>query len=437
MADFQQSVLVIGAGTWGCSTALYLARRGYKNVTVLDLFEPPSPLSAGNDVNKIVQSRPLENTSSKAEAVRLKLQALAAPRWRNDPVFGPYFHESGYVICAQSAAGKKRLPQASDLQFEPLNTPEDFRRTMPAGVLTGSFKGWQGGWKKTGAGWVFARGALVSAYREAQRLGVKFVFGDDGNVTRLELGAQQVEAVVTASGKRHFADTVVLANGARAPELLDLEGQLRPTAWTVSHIKLTQEELRLYKNLPVFFNIESGFFIEPDEEKGELKICDEHPGYCNFVRQDERERLKSVAYTRAREEIPGEAEQRTRMFLRDTMPHLATRPLSFAKICWCADTPDRQFLIDRHPRLKNLVVATGGSGHGFHHIVTVGDWIADILEGKMDPDLAEMFRWRPETAVGRDLLDTQGRIGGSNRIMDLQEVKEWTRIEQRPWKSVL
>jgi sarcosine oxidase/L-pipecolate oxidase len=56
MADFQQSVLVIGAGTWGCSTALYLARRGYKNVTVLDLFEPPSPLSAGNDVNKIVQS---------------------------------------------------------------------------------------------------------------------------------------------------------------------------------------------------------------------------------------------------------------------------------------------------------------------------------------------------------------------------------------------
>lgn len=55
-SDFNRSskILVIGAGTWGASTALHLARRGYTNVTVLDSYPQPSAISAGNDVNKIV-----------------------------------------------------------------------------------------------------------------------------------------------------------------------------------------------------------------------------------------------------------------------------------------------------------------------------------------------------------------------------------------------
>lgn len=50
----QAPILIIGAGTWGASTALHLARRGYTNVTVLDAYHQPSAISAGNDVNKIV-----------------------------------------------------------------------------------------------------------------------------------------------------------------------------------------------------------------------------------------------------------------------------------------------------------------------------------------------------------------------------------------------
>lgn len=49
------SILVVGGGAWGCSTALHLARRGYQNVTVLDAYPIPSAISAGNDVNKMVE----------------------------------------------------------------------------------------------------------------------------------------------------------------------------------------------------------------------------------------------------------------------------------------------------------------------------------------------------------------------------------------------
>lgn len=46
-------VIVGGAGTIGSSTALHLARRGYTNIRVLDMFQPPSLNSAGNDMNKV------------------------------------------------------------------------------------------------------------------------------------------------------------------------------------------------------------------------------------------------------------------------------------------------------------------------------------------------------------------------------------------------
>jgi len=129
-------------------------------------------------------------------------------------------------------------------------------------------------------------------------------------------------------GSQLFGDRVILANGANAPKLLDFKDQLRPTAWTLAHIKMSREERVLYRNLPVLFNIERGFFMEPDEERGELKICDEHPGYTNFVARSVGK--ESIPF--ARNQIPKEAEVRVREFLRDTMPHLMEREFSFARI---------------------------------------------------------------------------------------------------------
>lgn len=309
-------------------------------------------------------------------------------------------------------------------EFELLDTPADFRSTMPEGVLTGDFPGWKGGFKRSGAGWVFARGALLADYSEAKRLGVNFITGPSGNVTKLLVENGNVVGAETAEGTQYLASTTILANGAQAPSLLDFKDQLRLTAWTLAHIKLTDEECRLYKDLPVLFNLESGFFMEPDVERGEMKICDEHPGYTNFT-------SPGVSVPFAREQIPLEAELRVRRFLKDTMPRLAERPLVFARICWCADTADRRFLIGRHPELGELVLAVGGSGHGFMHITSIGGVVVDVMEGRLEGRLREAMRWRPEQAVGRDWGDVLGRRGGENRVMDFGEVKGWTNIAPR------
>ncbi|KAF3482871.1 fructosyl amine:oxygen oxidoreductase [Arthroderma uncinatum] len=423
-------IIIVGAGTWGISTALHLARRGYTAIKVLDPYPVPSPISAGNDVNKILELA----DSPETNYVSTTLAKAAVSGW-NDPVFQPYFHETGAIIAATSVGAREYITSGGGMTaangWIPLSTAQEFRDTMPEGVLTGDFPGWKGWWKKDGAGWVAARKSMESAAREAARLGVTFISGLAGRVTELVYAEDEdgaVRGVRTADGHVHMGVKTILCAGAAAESLLDMKDQLRPTAWTLAHIKMTPEEVKLYKDLPVLFNVERGFFMEPDEDKHELKICDEHPGYCNWVMEGGKLRSKPFA----KEQIPIESERRVRQFLRETMPYLANRPFSFARICWCADTPDRKFLIGTHPEHKDLVLGVGGSGHGFAHIPSVGSFIADAMEMKLDPKLAEAFRWRPATAVGRDWGALQDRYGpdGSNRVMNFQDINEdgWTTI---------
>ena len=356
--------------------------------------------------------------------------------WQTDPVFAPYFHETGFIVAASTpeliAHLKKQEIDPMQADFEDLQTPADFRNTMPPGVLTGDFPGWKGWLSRKDTGWIHARKAIVSAATEAKRLGVQFITGSpEGQVVELIYENGDVKGASTADGKRHMTDYTILAAGAGSDQLLDFEKQLRPTAWTISHIRMSPEEAQQYRNLPVLFNPGKGFFIEPDEDHHELKICDEHPGYCNFV-EDFRRPGEERSVPFAREQIPLEAEARARSFLQETMPHLADRPLAFARICWDTDTVDRAFLIDRHPRYASLVVAVGGSGNGAMQMPAIGGFIVDALEGKLQDELSNVVRWRPEMAIDRDWHSTQNRHGGLHKVMNLQEIKEdeWTCINK-------
>jgi sarcosine oxidase/L-pipecolate oxidase len=430
---YGSSILIIGAGTWGISTALHLARRGYNNITVLDPYPTPSPISAGNDVNKILELSSSAPRGSAERTVSDKLARDAINGWREDPVFHGLFHETGAVCAATSQEGRIALDEGDGYSekngWTRLESKEGFQRTMPEGVLTGDFSGWMGWWRRDGCGWVEARNAMVRAAEEARKHGVRFVSGERGKVESLIYEDGDVRGAVATYGEPHRADHIILCAGAGAARIFDMKDQLRPTAWTLAHIRMSEEEAQSYKDLPVLFNIEKGFFMEPDAENHELKICDEHPGYCNWETNPTDAKRTSIPF--AYHQIPKQAEERVRSFLQDTMPHLANRPFSFARICWCADTPDRAFLISRHPRYSSLVLGVGGSGHGFSYIPAIGGVVADCLEDKMDPYMQHRFRWRPETAVNRDWTARQDRFGppGSNRVMDLHDVKEWTAIQ--------
>ena len=74
--------------------------------------------------------------------------------------------------------------------------------------------------------------------------------------------------------------------------------------------------------------------------------------------------------------MPGD-EQTFRSVLQKRIPD-ADGPLLSLRICLYTNSPDRYFIIDRHPRHPRVVLACGFSGHGFKFSTVVGQILADL-----------------------------------------------------------
>lgn len=429
MIQSDASILIIGAGTFGLSTALQLLRKGHKNVSLLDPYSVPSPLSAGNDVNKIFQSAVESEFYS-------ELANEALEMWRTDPIYKSAFHEVGIVYGGSSddvlPEINRRITflEKKKVSFHRLDSPEDYAKYVGSpcvGIedsvsslnLEERFKNWRGYFQKEMCGWTYAALALSNVARECKRLGAKFLLG---SAEELLFEGDRCNGVRTYAGEIIMADTIVICAGAQSYKLLDFEGQLLAKCWTVGHIKLTEKEAISLRGTPVILNLDQGFIFEPDINN-DLKFCNEFPGYVNMLKDG------NTSVPLYRNQIPVEAEKQMRNFLRQVYPKIAERPFSVAKICWCTDTPDRHFLFGEHPKYSNLILGTGDSGQGFKFIPIVGKYISQIiLEGSssLDKSVADAWRWRQEQGKQRNIFAPQGRFGGTNVIKDLKDIDEWT-----------
>jgi sarcosine oxidase len=60
-----------------------------------------------------------------------------------------------------------------------------------------------------------------------------------------------------------------------------------------------------------------------------------------------------------------------------------------AAACLYTVTPDRRFIIDRHPEQDRVYVISACSGHGFKHSAGIGNVVAEMMtEGRSSIDLA-------------------------------------------------
>ncbi|HVK12558.1 MAG TPA: N-methyl-L-tryptophan oxidase [Gemmataceae bacterium] len=99
-----------------------------------------------------------------------------------------------------------------------------------------------------------------------------------------------------------------------------------------------------------------------------------------------------------REPRPADGDT-VRRFLTTHLP-AAAGPLTDARTCIYTLTPDRHFLIDRHPDLEQVAVAAGFSGHGFKFAPVVGEILADLAESGTTKWDIGMFRFERFGAPG-------------------------------------
>jgi glycine/D-amino acid oxidase-like deaminating enzyme len=125
----------------------------------------------------------------------------------------------------------------------------------------------------------------------------------------------------------------------------------------------------------VDFNEGDMFYGVPDLEARGAKVARDRHGPP--IDPDAGDRLTSAE---------GLAEVRAYMSRR--LPALARQPLEESRVCQYENTSSGDFLIDRHPRWRNVWLVGGGSGHGFKHGPAVGRYVARLLScdsGTLEP----------------------------------------------------
>lgn len=107
---------------------------------------------------------------------------------------------------------------------------------------------------------------------------------------------------------------------------------------------------------------------------------------------------RSVPITRWTQEstrkLPQQSAGVIRHFIEDFLPELLPCPVT-TRLCWYTDTFDNHFVIDFVPEFEGLMVATGGSGHGFKFLPNLGGFVVDRIEGRgEDHPLLKFWKWR-------------------------------------------
>ena len=88
-----------------------------------------------------------------------------------------------------------------------------------------------------------------------------------------------------------------------------------------------------------------------------------------------------------------------RDYIAFRFPALKDAPLLESRVCQYENSPDNNFIIDRHPRHENVWLLGGGSGHGFKHGPALGEMVAGLVLEHKDPDA--LFRLADSANVGR------------------------------------
>ncbi|MCI0398200.1 MAG: FAD-dependent oxidoreductase [Chloroflexi bacterium] len=377
-------VIVVGAGIFGVTTALALRERGH-HVALLDPGPLPHPLAASTDISKVIRMEYGADEEYMAMVEEAREGWLA---WNE--LFGqPLYHEVGVTMLTRAPMAPGGYEYESyQMLLKRGHRPD----RLDAAEITRRFPAWRPGHYVDG--YFHARGGYAESGRvvaalvgHAQKQGVEVHAGQtvDGF---LEEGGRVV-GVHTREGQTFPGGLVVVAAGTWSWLLVpELAAVMKSVGQPVFHLKPADPALFTPPHFVVFTADVShtgwyGFPLHPHE--GVVKVANHGVGWRLHPARDER--------------VVGESEViKLRAFLADTFPALAEAPIVYTRCCVYCDTLDEHFWIDHHPERPGLVVAAGGSGHGFKFGPMLGGLIADVVERRPNP-YTHKFCWR-ELAMG-------------------------------------
>ncbi|KAH3669509.1 hypothetical protein OGAPHI_001630 [Ogataea philodendri] len=465
-------VIIVGSGVFGLSTAYHLAQNPENQVLVLDRLDLAAIRydslkgadGASCDINKIFRA------SYGDDALYEKLAYQAQDVWLqwNSEIEQGLYKDAGFgekdILLDNCGFLRMFKESISDYEKDTINTmAKNGRRDVQ--VLTTDqadmdrIRGTR--WEKmmdpanrkaralpyvgvleTTGGFTHASRAIYFLYTKCTAMkNIQFATGQAGEFVRFATDTadpQTVLGVVTADGQQYLGDRVLLACGGWNTSLLpELEGLVQSTFGSVGILQLPPDRKDLWskfdsQNFPVWSwemedSSQGGVYGFPHNGSGLLKFGFRATKWTRHTNCHGR--CLSVPATASTDDkltgIPLVALNRFKTVLLDNFPELKGLRFTKTRVCWYSDSWDDNFIIDYVPGYKNLVVATGDSGHGFKHTPVIGQHIVDVLEQNRT-EYTDLFRWRtPSGAVLNEVAE--------NKDSPL-DVSKWELATEADWE---
>jgi sarcosine oxidase / L-pipecolate oxidase len=412
------SILIIGAGIFGTSTAYHLSltHPSPSRITVLDRSPYPPHHAASTDINKIVRA-----DYSVPFYMDLAYEALDA--WKTWPVLqspsgNRFFHNSGWIMLANHGNDlaeriRHNLRQRGSDNTSDVAIDEGLRKKWEALLKETDLQYIETGYWNPDAGWANAGDAVKRMMEDAVSRGVKYE-ADDVDV--LLLGDHDITGVRTKTGRIHKADKVLLATGAWTSQLLSpiedalkipdeerIERQLTAAGVTVVHYELDTTEYERLRDMPVIVYGDRGEVLPPPQEGQLLKFTNAR-SFTNIITTPSGHKI-SVPPDRDQTIVSKQLKKETLdLMVKTTIPGFIDRRAKYWRLCWDSITPTQDQLLTKHPhsQLSNLYIAAGGSFHSWKFLPIIGKYIVNVLNGVSNgKEKDARWVWKMEEFGGR------------------------------------
>lgn len=361
----QHDVLIVGAGVVGCSVAFHLARRGVRNVAIVERERIPGTGSTSKANGGIrAQFTTKVNVAMSLRSMDI-LDALAEEI--GEP---PVYSKAGYLFLTASTERLAAMERAVAFQrsmgvtVELLNRDDALRLApfVEGSDLVGGTFGARDGF--------IDPGALAGFFlREATQAGVELVCGAE--VLAIDRTAGGSFVVTTTAGKRE-AGVVVNAAGAWSAGVAALVGVDLPVEPVRRHLLMTGPCPTLPPVIPMTIDADTGILIRREGDR--ILVAYSNP--------DEPAGFVTEFDPLFPERMAGPFERR--------FPRVAEAGLDLRR-SWAGlyeVTPDHHAILGEAAGVPGFFIATGFSGHGIMHSPAAGEavaeWIADGRSSSVD-----------------------------------------------------
>jgi sarcosine oxidase len=357
-------VVVIGAGVFGAWTAYTLRQRG-ATVLLLDSYGPANARASSGGESRIIRM------GYGADEVYTRWSMHALPLWKElfaQAGRSELFQQTGVRWIAHEGEPYALATLASlahaRAQFEKFSCAQLCSR-YPQIVFDSD--SW--GIFEPHSGVLMARRAVQAVVAQARAIGAQYAI--ESAIAPAPAAKGRLGEVKTSSGAAISAGAFVFACGPWLPKMFPelLGNRIFPTRQELFFFGVPPGDSRFAPPaMPTWLQMRDEFYGMPDLESRGFKIAHDHHG--PLVDPDMQSRTASADAVSAAKE-----------FLARRFPALNDAPVVESRVCQYENTSSGDFLIDQHPAFENVWLVGGGSGHGFKHGPSVGEYAAARVMG--------------------------------------------------------